>query len=151
MLLLGGCVALWKGSAGLFCPGSHGGQTWDSPEVVVEGSRANVRRLARGPSIVNCWLGAGQRQAQRCGTQPQGKRLCLFQKCSLGPSRGQTLTGCQTHNSSPNLAGWGRPGAGVRVQGVWPLGRGGERYCLGPLAPGEVRGCPRERRGLLGQ
>lgn len=81
----------------------------------------------------------------------QGERPCFFQKCLLGPSRGQTRAGRQAHGSAPSLLGWGRAGAGVRVEGAWPLGRGGEGYCLGPLAPGEVLGCPGGWRGLLGQ
>ena len=68
--------------------GPVGGQTWDSPEVVMEGSRAHVTGLSRGPSIVDRWLEAGQHGHK--GAAPSWEGPCFFQKCSLGPSRSQT-------------------------------------------------------------
>lgn len=40
-LLLGGCVAPRKGSAGLFWARSQGGHTWESPEVAVGAARGS--------------------------------------------------------------------------------------------------------------
>lgn len=164
-LLLGGCVAPRKGSAGLFWARSQGGHTWESPEVAVgagTGLQSGRARVGTCTGPIDGWLrppggGAATRHRGRSPSSEEktsGLRAILrqahfFQKGPRGASRGLARAGCWTHGSAFTVGGGGggelgRP-RGRRVWGWSPAsGCGaGKGPALGtPLA--------RERGGRAG-